>query len=97
MWWSALDENNTAVGVMLFEGKEGDALELAYLGLVPSARGRGLSDALIPFADRIAAAADYRLLEVSVDARNRPAMKLYSRHGFVEYDRRAVWLAVWAA
>jgi mycothiol synthase len=34
-----------------------------------------------------------RLLTVSVDARNEPAMKLYARHGFTEYDRREVWLA----
>ena len=42
----------------------------------------------------IAAAADERLT-VSVDVRNTPATALYARHGFVEYDRRAVWLAAW--
>jgi ribosomal protein S18 acetylase RimI-like enzyme len=94
-WWSALDETDRLVGVVQFDGTASDALEVSYLGLVPSARGRGLAGALIRFADRVAATGGYRTLNVSVDVRNTPAMKLYARHGFIEYDRRAVWLAVW--
>jgi RimJ/RimL family protein N-acetyltransferase len=94
-WWSALDETDRLIGVVQFDGGAADVLEVSYLGLVPSARGRGLAGALIRFADRVAFTGGYRTLNVSVDVRNAPAMKLYARHGFIEYDRREVWLAVW--
>ena len=80
---------------MQFDGATGDGLEVSYLGLVPAARRRGLAGALIRFADRVASTGGYRTLNVSVDVRNTPAMKLYARHGFIEYDRREVWLAAW--
>ena len=80
-----------------FEPGEDEALELSYLGLIPSARGRGLANAIIRFAEHVASTAGFPALSVSVDARNAPAMKLYARHGFVEYDRREVWLATWPA
>ena len=35
----------------------------------------------------------YTTVTLSVDVRNASAMKLYVRYGFVEYDRREVWLA----
>jgi ribosomal protein S18 acetylase RimI-like enzyme len=94
-WWSASDETDRLIGVVQFDGAAGDGLEVSYLGLVPAARGRGLAGALIRFADRVASTGGYRTLNVSVDVRNAPAMKLYTRHGFIEYDRRAVWLAAW--
>jgi GNAT superfamily N-acetyltransferase len=95
MWWTCRDETDAPVGVLLFLGGGEDALEASYLGLVPSARGRGLARAIIQFAARVASTAGYSVLTVSVDARNVPAMKLYARHRFAEYDRREVWLATW--
>jgi ribosomal protein S18 acetylase RimI-like enzyme len=95
MWWTCRDESGTPVGVLLVLGGPGGVLEISYLGLVAAARGRGLSRAIIRFAERVASDAEYRSLSVSVDARNTPAMRLYARHGFVEYDRREVWLAAW--
>jgi GNAT superfamily N-acetyltransferase len=95
MWWSCRDGSGRPVGVLLVIGDSGPALEVSYLGLVPSARGQGLSHAILRFAERLAAASEYHTLTVSVDVRNAPAMRLYARHGFVEYDRRAVWLAAW--
>jgi ribosomal protein S18 acetylase RimI-like enzyme len=95
MWWTARDESGAAVGVLLVVGGEGDVLEISYLGLVPAARGRGLASALMRFADRVATAGGFRTLSVTVDARNAPAMALYSRAGFVECDRHEVWLASW--
>jgi ribosomal protein S18 acetylase RimI-like enzyme len=95
MWWSCRDATGTPVGVLLVLGGEGSELEISYLGLIPSARGRGLAGAVMRFAERVAAGAAYPSMIVSVDARNAPALKLYVRHGFVEYDRREVWLAAW--
>ncbi len=91
-WWSASDESR-AVGVLLLVGGPDHVLEVSYLGLAPAARGRGLAGALLRFADDVARQMGHRELNVSVDVRNAPAMKLYARHGFVEYDRRGVWLA----
>jgi ribosomal protein S18 acetylase RimI-like enzyme len=92
--WSAAEP----VGVVLFDvGTEPGALELSYLGVVPSARGRGLGGELVRFAVAHAAAAGCPALTLSVDARNGPAARLYRRHGFREYDRREVLLAAWPA
>ncbi len=96
----ALDahDGKTAVGVLVFDnGREPAAREIAYLGVVPGSRGRGFGDWLIRFAIGVAVAEGDETLSVSVDVRNAPAMKLYARHGFVEYDRREVWLATWPA
>jgi ribosomal protein S18 acetylase RimI-like enzyme len=81
------------VGVVsLAVGAEPGAVDLSYVGVVPSARGRGYGSALVAFA--IAEAARHRAgaVIVSVDARNGPALRLYRRHGFVETERRGVWL-----
>ncbi|MFM8273930.1 MAG: GNAT family N-acetyltransferase [Gemmata sp.] len=89
-------EGGGPVGVVMFEpGAEPGAAELTYLGVVPAARGRGLGAELLKFAVAEASLARGAVLNVSVDVRNTPAMKLYLGHGFREYDRREVWLATW--
>jgi ribosomal protein S18 acetylase RimI-like enzyme len=66
--------------------------ELAYLGLVPAARGRGLGRPLVRFALGRAEAAAAEWVTLSADVRNDPALKLYRAHGFREYDRQHVYL-----
>jgi ribosomal protein S18 acetylase RimI-like enzyme len=96
--WFLARHAGEAAGVVLFDaGTEPGALELAYLGLVPAARGRGLGGELVRYAVGHAAADGCHTLTLSVDARNGPAARLYHRHGFWEYDRREVWLAAWSA
>jgi len=96
-FWHLARHAGEPAGVVLFDaGTEPGALELSYLGLVPAARGRGLGGELVRFAVAHAAAEDCRALTLSVDARNEPAVRLYRRHGFWEYDRREVLLAAWA-
>ena len=75
-----------------------ESLELVYLGLGPSLRRRGVASALL--SRGVASVADKRVrglrsLTCAVDTRNTPALRLYARHGFIEYDRREVWLATW--
>jgi mycothiol synthase len=95
-WWHTIDEGAEPIGVLLFDkGPEPSVLELSYLGLIPSVRGRGLGRTALAFANRIAASSGYQFVSVSVDARNEPALRLYRRHGFVETDRREVYLAQW--
>lgn len=90
-WAYRADHDGEPVGVVLIELMGGLA-ELSYIGVVPSARGRGFGSDLLTLAMGGAGALGADTLALSVDARNAPAMHLYARHGFAEYDRREVWL-----
>lgn len=81
--------------LLLSEQPDRDAWEIAYLGLSPSARGRGLGRSILAHAIELAGPHTSRL-ELSVDARNTPALKLYGSAGFTVFDRRAVHLAALA-
>jgi mycothiol synthase len=78
--------------LLLSELPDRDAWEVAYLGLTPAARGRGLGRAVL--AEAIALAAEHvARLELAVDIRNHPAHRLYHAAHFLPFDRRAVHLA----
>jgi ribosomal protein S18 acetylase RimI-like enzyme len=83
-----------AAGVLLMAThNDRGAWEVAYLGLTPSARGRGLGQALLSHALTVARPHTPRL-ELAVDIRNTPADRLYRRAGFSMFDRRSVHLAI---
>lgn len=95
--WHFLARAGTApVGLVLLNPVE-RSLELAYLGVVPEARGRGYGAGLVRRALHLAAGADFETVSLSVDVRNTPAVRLYTKCGFTEYERRGVWLATWPA
>ncbi|WP_010035614.1 GNAT family N-acetyltransferase [Gemmata obscuriglobus] len=87
------------VGVLLLDtfdtGSGGPDAELSYLGIVPEARGHGIGGAALAFALGALSDAGGGALSLSVDMRNTPAVRLYTRLGFAEYERRGVWLATW--
>ena len=85
-------EPEAAAVLLLSEIPDRDAWEVAYLGLTPAARGRGLGLAALAHALDLARAHVPRL-ELAVDVRNTPANHLYQAAGFVAFDRRAVHLA----
>src|SRR5579884_263078 len=90
-WWLAL-EDETPIGVLLLaEMPDQDSWDLAYLGVVPEARGRGLGRRLACKAIAEARQADTAELTLSVDARNRPAWDLYQSLGFEPFDQREVY------
>lgn len=95
-WWLALAED-VPVGVLLLtETPELGNWDISYVGVVPEARGRGIGAELIRKAlveARVGAATQ---LTLSVDARNRPACRLYHRLGFERFDEREVFLAIWS-
>ena len=92
--WFLARQGESPVGVvMLTAGAEPSEIELAYLGVVPAARGRGLGRELMAFALSEAAQRGASSVIVSVDSRNELALRLYQRGGFIETDRREVWLA----
>ena len=67
------------------------AWELAYLGLVPSARHQGLGTALTRKVMAEAWAAGAMRVTLTVDGRNQPAKRLYAGLGFAEFERREVY------
>jgi ribosomal protein S18 acetylase RimI-like enzyme len=88
-------EPEAAAVLLLVELPDRDAWEVIYLGLTPAARGRGLGRDVLRHALELAGAHVPRL-ELAVDCRNAPAMRLYQAAGFTIRDRRAVHLALLA-
>jgi len=86
-------EPDRAVVLLLSEVPDRDVWEVVYLGLTVSARGRGLGFAAIAHALDLARPHVSRL-ELAVDMRNLPALRLYESAGFVSFDRRSVHLVV---
>lgn len=87
------EEPDAAVVLLLSDIPDRDVWEVVYLGLTPSARGRGLGRAAIAHALDLAHPHASRL-ELAVDIRNHPATRLYESAGFVPFDRRSVHLVV---
>jgi len=91
--WFLVMEARKPIGVVLLgPGTRAGIVQLSYLGLVPSARGRGRGRDLLRFALREAASRFAECLVVSVDERNSPALQLYVNEHFREYDRQEIYL-----
>ncbi len=96
-WW-LVREYACPVGVVLAtELPGGQGWDLAYLGVVPEARRRGIGRDMTVRALREAAKAKQVQLTLAVDARNQPAWKLYRGLGFEPCAQRQVYLAVWGS
>lgn len=91
-WWLAADRAGRPVGVVLLTVTGSGGMDLGYLGVPPAARGRGVGKALLRFAVRAAAAVGSADLNLSVDARNEPALRLYRGHSFRPYQWQQVFL-----
>lgn len=92
--WFLAQQTTDPVAVMnLKRTSARNAVELQYLGVVPAYRRRGYGTDLLKYAILGAIVAQADVVTVAVDARNTAALQLYTRSGFVERDRREVWLA----
>lgn len=81
--WFVARENGAARGVCLLNtSPDGTSAELAYFGVAPSARGRGIARALLAAGLHACSAARIATVTLAVDSRNAPAKKLYENHGF---------------
>ncbi len=94
-WWLALAGGRPVGVLLLCEVPEWAAWDVAYVGVVPEARGRGYGRALMHKAVAEARADGVARLTLSVDVRNRRAWRLYTDLGFEPHDRREVFLALW--
>lgn len=95
-WWLAYLDDAPVGVVILSEMPDLLTWELAYLGLVPEARGRGFGRVLLLSAMHALRRARLCLtLALSVDERNVPARRLYRELGFHEVDCQDVFLYRW--
>ena len=91
-WWLALDDA-TPVGVLILtEMPDGSTWELAYLGIVPEYRRRGIGRAMTLHALHALRNQPASRLLLAVDERNWPALRLYQALGFVEIECNEVLL-----
>jgi len=88
-WWKILLHQKTPAAVLLLNPlKSSGVLELTYMGLVPSFRGRGLSKLVLEEALRCVPLSNRTNLTLAVDCRNKPACQLYLNFGFEVIFRR---------
>ncbi len=92
--WSILRLDGRPAGaVLLNPAPHAGGCELVYLGLVPSARGRGLGRALLERAIDGSASRGDRAIMLAVDEENAPAQRLYKGAGFRRTARRLAFVA----
>lgn len=68
------------------------ALELVYVGLAVSVRGKGIGPKLMELALQRATEPRIDAITCAVDCRNEPALKLYERFGFGALGRRRAFV-----
>ena len=91
-WW-ILQFDDQDVGCLLLADFPGTRqIELVYLGLIPSARGKGWGRILVRYAQWFTFQATRDQLVLAVDATNHPARTLYSDTGFVVWKQRSVFI-----
>jgi ribosomal protein S18 acetylase RimI-like enzyme len=83
------------VGCLFLAGLNNlNALEVAYVGVVPEFRSRGLGRELVRQALREGIAASVDFITLAVDARNAPARHVYRQEGFETWDERDAYVWV---
>ncbi len=91
--WLLAVERDEPVGVLLLsEVPNRSTLEIAYVGVVPSARGRRIGDAMVRQAIQVAWEEKKSHVTLAVDHTNTFACELYRRWGFVHLARRRAWI-----
>ena len=93
-WWLVRQKSDPVGVVIQVDHPIKAERELAYLGLVPTARGRGLGYAILARVIECAAQEMIARVVLGVDARNEPALRLYRAAGFAEVHRQRVYLRV---
>ncbi|HWB19232.1 MAG TPA: GNAT family N-acetyltransferase, partial [Phycisphaerales bacterium] len=91
--WTILREQGKAVGALLLNpSSQLDSIELVYLGLAPSARGRGFGHLLLEHGLHLTAHRTERVMTLAMDDGNQPAAKLYGKFGFRRVLRRVAMI-----
>jgi len=89
---SLLWENDEPIGCLVLADHPADeSLELAYVGLIPRQRGRGLGRELTEVALWRARQLNRIKIVTTVDTANTPAIDMYVRLGFIAYDESQLY------
>jgi ribosomal protein S18 acetylase RimI-like enzyme len=91
-WWTILDNGQPAGVLILADSALPEVWDLAYVGVLPLARRRGIGRAAVEFALTQATEAGKDAVSLMVDERNHPALDLYKRAGFEQMATRDVYL-----
>lgn len=91
--WSVLLRQGEPIGAALVSSVEDRSAQLIYLGLVPEGRGLGLGHWLVRECIRDAARSGERLISLSCDMANAPAMHIYRKAGFRIMLQREAFIA----
>lgn len=87
--WTLVRLNGRSVAILLLNrSAQQNTIELVYLGLLRSARGRGIGRSLLHHGLAQCADAGASAVTLAVDEKNTPAMRLYARAGFRRILRR---------
>ena len=87
--WRRYRLNGADVGLLLSVNRpEQRGLEVIYLGVIVSARCRGVARTMLTDSIQLAQKAGVERLLIAADVRNAPARRLYESLGFVENSRK---------
>ena len=91
--WLLLEYDSRDAALLLMnETADAAVLEIAFLGVVPELRRRGIGRGLVTEAIQRAAWRDFPKVITAVDVVNMAASHLYDRLGFVETSRHQVFV-----
>lgn len=90
--WQIVEVQGELVGCLLLQAHLPSLLEIVYLGLRPSARGKGWGQHLVRRALRYATELGLHSVAAAVDEQNWPALQLYRHFGFRPQQSFEVWL-----
>lgn len=91
-WLMACHHGEAAGCILLGENPLRPTLEVVYMAVRPSARGKGLGGMLLQRGLEVAYAAQFEKVTLAVDSMNHPALNLYHRAGFRATLRRTALL-----
>lgn len=91
-WWIARSEGEDVGCIFLADHPDHGQSELMYMGLVPEARGRGWGIQITRYAQWKLRSEVRERMVLAVDDENWPAIDVYAATGFVEWDRRYVYV-----
>jgi ribosomal protein S18 acetylase RimI-like enzyme len=96
--WRLYGDGGRPLGVLILaDHPDRNVWEVAYLGVIPEERGRGIGRVILQDGLKFAKDSGRSAVEIAVDAGNSPAVRLYKSLGFTELRRFAVHLRVRSA
>ena len=88
LWFIILFKNEPAGVLLLNPSKDEQYLELAYLGITPEMRRKGLAKEAMHYAINLATKRGCNKIVLAVDNTNIPAITLYKKINFQETTKR---------